>query len=271
MSARPQVRSRPALAPLACAVPALNAAVLLIILGFTALPVPFAAGRPCRGADRALLAALALVAWAGPVRADQTQVWLAGTVTAGIAHEGNVRLWLDTQLRSRSSSDEVDVSVIRPGIGIRLAPGVEAYAGYARVTTHRPGRDVLEDRIWQQIGYPLGRLGPVSFSGRNRLEQRMRTNAGQTGWRFRQSFRATAPTGLGSLALVASNETFIGLNDTRWGQRSGLDQNRGFIGVSMSPARFARIEAGYLALRINRGPGPDDRRDNVQISTTLTF
>ncbi len=218
-----------------------------------------------------MLAVLAALVPAGQAHADQSQVWLAGTVTAGIAREGDVRLWLDAQLRSRASSDEVDVSVIRPGIGIRLAPGVEAYAGYARITTHRPGRDVLEDRLWQQIGYPLGRLGPVSFSGRNRLEQRMRTNAAQTGWRLRQSFRATAPTGLGTLALVASNETFIGLNDTRWGQRSGLDQNRGFLGLSVSPARFARIEAGYLALRVNRGPGPDERRDNVQISTTLTF
>lgn len=228
-------------------------------------------GRAHRVAGRATLAGLAALAWAGQACAEQTQVWLAGTVTAGVARDGDVRLWLDGQMRSRPSSDEVDVSVIRPGFGLRLAPGVEAYAGYARITTHRPGRDLLEDRLWQQIGYPLVRLGPVSFSGRSRLEQRMRTNAAQTGWRFRQTLRATAPTGLGSLALVASNDTFVGLNDTRWGQRAGFDQNRGFMGVSISPARFARIEAGFLALRINRGPGPDVRRDNVQISTTLTF
>jgi hypothetical protein len=70
---------------------------------------------------------------------------------------------------------------------------------------------------------------------------------------------------------VAANDSFIGLNGTRWGQVEGFDQNRGFLGLSVNPARFARIEAGYLALRINRGPGPDERRDNVQISTTLTF
>jgi hypothetical protein len=228
-------------------------------------------GRAHQVAGRATLGGLAALAWAGQSCAEQTQVWLAGTVTAGVARDGDVRLWLDGQLRSRPSSDELDVTVIRPGIGLRLAPGVEAYGGYARITTHRPGRDVLEDRLWQQIGYPLGRLGPVSFSGRSRLEQRMRTNAAQTGWRFRQTLRATVPTGLGSLALVAANDSFIGLNGTRWGQVEGFDQNRGFLGLSVNPARFARIEAGYLALRINRGPGPDERRDNVQISTTLTF
>jgi len=48
------------------------------------------------------------------------------------------------------------------------------------------------------------------------------------------------------MSYVVANETFIGLNDADWGQRSGYDQNRAFLGLAWQTTQKLRIELGYL-------------------------
>jgi hypothetical protein len=58
-------------------------------------------------------------------------------------------------------------------------------------------------------------------------------------------------------SLVMWNEAFVALNDTGWGQRSGFDQNRLFLGLAWQawPGKL-RLEGGYTNRWIVR-PGAD--------------
>jgi hypothetical protein len=134
------------------------------------------------------------------------------------------------------------------------------------VTTHRPGPDGREDRSWQQASAQLGQLLGARMTSRTRLEQRHRE--GDTGWRLRQQLRAAWAVKGTPLSVVVSDELFLGLDDTRWGQRSGLDQNRLFLGGSVQLSRPLRLEAGYLHQTQSVRGGPD--RSNSIVSVTLS-
>lgn len=60
----------------------------------------------------------------------------------------------------------------------------------------------------------------------------------------------------GSLRAVLWNETFVQLNDTDWGARSGIDQTRTFVGIGLPVGSRVTIEPGYLNQIVYR-PGPN--------------
>jgi hypothetical protein len=69
---------------------------------------------------------------------------------------------------------------------------------------------------------------------------------------------------------VATNELFVGLNDTRWSQRSGYDQNRAFVGGAWQASGKLRIEAGYMNQHINRA-AMDETRGNLVLSEYVSL
>lgn len=81
------------------------------------------------------------------------------------------------------------------------------------------------------------------------------------GWRLRQQLRATAPLS-GKTRAVGWTEAFISMDDTSWGQRSGLDQWRNFVGVSVPMSKAVSIEPGYLNQWVVRR-GSADRVNHV--------
>lgn len=221
-----------------------------------------------RNAFAALSGALVLIA-VPPAQAQPDQTW-TGAFASGTPIEGSrLLLWLDGHARFRDGSDELDVSIVRPGVGWRVHKGLDVYAGYARVTLHRDGDDLGEDRFWQQAIYTVGKIGDVSVSGRTRLEQRWRETGDDAGWRLRQFVRLGLPIDGSPISLVAWDEAFFGLNTTDWGQRDGYDQNRLFLGAGWHINDRVRLEGGYLNHDINGGR--DVRRDNIAINLFTTF
>lgn len=179
-------------------------------------------------------------------KADDNQVWSAVAVSGPIVDESRISLWFDAHARFRDDASELGTSIIRPGIGWRATKNLNLWLGYARVTSHRPGPDVEEDRVWQQATYPVGHWLGGSLSARTRLEQRSRDAGDDTGWRLRQAWRWSRPIEGSMMSYVVANETFIGLNDADWGQRSGYDQNRAFLGLAWQTSAKLRVELGYL-------------------------
>ena len=197
--------------------------------------------------------------------ADDFQQWNAIAMTAEASADSDWLLWFDGHARFTDDASELGVTILRPGIGYRVADTLSLWLGYARVTLH-PGENIDEDRIWQQATYPLGSLLGGGLSGRSRLEQRFRDGGSDTGHRFRQFLRWSRPLGDSNFSVVLWDELFVGLNDTEFGQPSGFDQNRAFVGLAMKPSPRLRAEFGYLNNRIRRS-GPD--QTNHILSLTL--
>lgn len=214
-------------------------------------------------------AALMTISAAPLAAAEPDQAWAGVFLSGQPDKESKLLVWFDGDARFRDGGDELDVSIIRPGIGWRVSSKLDLYAGYAHVTTHRDAGDVEEERFWQQASYPVAELAGGKLTGRTRLEQRFRETGDDTGWRFRQFFRYGRPVEGTPFGGVISNEVFISLNETDWGQQDGYDQNRLFLGASWQINPRLRLEGGYLNQQINTAT--DITRDNVALNLFASF
>lgn len=213
-----------------------------------------------RSASRLIgLAPILLALTALPARADTDdgQAWVNLTVQGPV--QGKLLAWAEVQGRFGNDASRLSTSILRPGVGYQLSKDVSVWVGYGRITTHNPGADVGEDRLWQQVSWNAGQVLGGALSTRTRLEQRFVETGSDAGWRLRQFVKYSHPLRSGGdTAFVATSEIFVALDDTDWGARSGFDQIRNFAGVAFSVSPKARLELGYLNQYIDR-PGSDDR------------
>jgi len=202
---------------------------------------------------------------------DDNQFWSSIFINGAVNKDSRFLFWFDGHARFADDGSELGVSIIRPGIGWRASDKVNLWAGYARVTGHRDGPNIEEDRLWQQATYSIGSFFGGQLGGRTRLEQRTRDDDGDdTGLRLRQFFRWARPLENTRVSVVLANELFIGLNDADWGQRSGFDQNRAFLGLAWQLNPKTRIEGGYMSNYINGQDGADNRTNQI-LSLSLSY
>jgi len=210
-----------------------------------------------------ILSLLVLIHDAG---ADVDQAWTAVAISGPAADDSKFLLWFDGHARFGDNVSELATTISRPGIGWRATEYLDLWLGYARVVAHRDGPDVKEERIWQQASYPVAQILGGRLSGRTRIEQRYRDIGSDTGWRLRQFWRWARPISQTNFSIVAANETFFGLNNTDWGQRSGFGQNRAMLGLAWKMASTVRVEGGYLNNYIDLGPAGSRTNQNVTIA-----
>lgn len=182
------------------------------------------------------------------------QQWSAVMATAHFSKDTPaLALWLDVQVRRGADNTAM---MARPGIGLQALPWLSLWAGYAWVPTFPDGlaEVVHEHRVWEQVLLAYETSFRLNLQSRTRVEQRFHESGGAVGVRLRQlarvSWRPSAEVPVGGLV---SDEVFIGLNSTAWGQPAGFDQNRLFVGPFFQLTPWARIEAGYLFVYLNRG------------------
>lgn len=189
---------------------------------------------------------------------DDEGIWSAffgqGDLYESDPSEQKLKWWFDGHARFLDDADGFNQSIVRPGLGWTLNKKATLWAGYAWIrTSPLSGSDFDENRLWQQLTY-TERCEPFTFGLRSRLEQRFLETGDETGWRFRQFFsmRHDLPK-CEHIKLVAWDELFVNLNDTDFGARSGLDQNRLFVGLGFQhdPNSDLRTEVGYLNQTIN--------------------
>jgi hypothetical protein len=179
------------------------------------------------------------------------QVWNTVVVQAPLAASGaesGLHLWWDAQSRS---ADAATTLVLRPAVGWSFNRQLSVMLGYAWVGTFVEGPDRIEHRPWEQLQATF-RFDDLALALRTRLEQRL--SAGELGWRPRQLVRLQQ-TLTPDVAAVVWDEIFVGLNATSFGQPSGFDQNRFFVGPAWTPSPGMRLEAGYMALILVRDAG----------------
>lgn len=204
-----------------------------------------------------------------PAIANDTQLWSALAVNGPVKEDSRLLVWFDGHARFGDDVSALRTSIIRPAVGWRASENLDLWVGYARVTAHRDGPDVGEDRIWQQATYPVADVFGGALSGRTRIEQRFRAASSDVGLRFRQFWRWSRPIDGSQFSWVVANETFVAVNDAGWGQFSGYDQNRAFFGLGWKVAPKIRIEGGYLNNHLNNGPLDNQMNHNISAAVFI--
>ena len=200
-----------------------------------------------------------------PADAQDTQLWTALSVNGPIDEDSRFLLWFDAHARYSDDVSRLGVSIIRPGVGYKVNDRLSLWAGYTWAVSRADGRNnITDNRFWQQATYKIAGGEWGSLSGRTRLEQRFLNTGDDTGWRARQMLRYTKPL-TDQLSATAWNETFIALNDTDFGARSGYDQNRTFAGLRWKARPKVIIEGGYLFNDIKAGS-----QENHNISLSIS-
>jgi hypothetical protein len=169
----------------------------------------------------------------------------------------------EIQPRLTNDASRLGQFQISPAIGYRVSKKATVFVGYMFVHTDpvdRPAFD--ENRFYQHIVFPLGKVGDVTVTARTRMEARTVVGAEDLAWRFRQQVRAQMPfeEEKGPL-LVVWSEAFVNLNDADWGPREGMDRWRNFVGVSVPVAKGIMLEPGYLNQAVFRRG--EDRLDHI--------
>lgn len=224
--------------------------------------------------QRGALAALFVLALTCSAEAQKVhdEGWWTALFSQGQLGEdpnGKWRWWFDGHARFFDDTEGFGQSIVRPGVGYAISDNATVWAGYGWIrTAPGSGSDFDENRIWQQITWSKN-CEPIRFGLRSRLEQRFLETGDDTGWRFRQFFRVwhTLPE-YPRFSLVAWDEVFLNLNDTDYGARTGLDQNRVFAGFgwTKTPDSKLRTEIGYMNQFINASSGPDRSNHLVAVN-----
>lgn len=193
--------------------------------------------------------------------AAEDYLWLQAVAQGPI--DGKLVLWLEAQQRFSANTD---VTILRPAIGVQINPRVQLLAGYQYQWNDREtGADIREHRLWQQALIRLaGKPGKATLVSRTRLEQRLIVGQSDSTLRLRQFFRGQVwldPR----WSLIGAGEGFIGLEDTSWGQREGLEQTRLFAGTAYALNPRLTLEAGLQDQRLIR-EGPDRTNRTVNVS-----
>ncbi|MES2157722.1 MAG: DUF2490 domain-containing protein [Pseudomonadota bacterium] len=198
------------------------------------------------------------------------QLWVNLTAMGPVS--GDIVYFAEIQPRVGDGVSRLDQALLRGAVGVKLSDRVTLYQGYAHVAVPiAGGRDVNEERSFQQLNWSLGRPWGGDLSSRTRLEQRWRSDGNDMGWRLREMLRFEKPLREGSDAVNALvyAEGFLALNSTDWGARSGFDQLRSFAGVEVGLPGASTLELGYLNQAINQRGG--NSRINHVASVTLFF
>ncbi len=214
-----------------------------------------------RPAPAALLATAILApASAGAQTTEDEQAWVNLTIQGPVA--GPIVYFVEAQPRFGDGVSRLDQLILRGAIGAKVTSRLTLYQGYAHVALPiAGGPDRNEERSFQQATW----LVPVrtgELQSRTRLEQRFRSDGNDTGWRVREMLRYELPVKGTSVRPLGSVEAFVHLNDTNWGNESGFDQVRTFLGVEVPLFGKSTAELGYLNQTIDQ-PGGRTRMNHV--------
>lgn len=203
---------------------------------------------------------------------DDTGLWLAALGNGkfeSLGKDARLRWWFDAHYRLRDDSGGFNQSIIRPGLGYAFAEEQTLWAGYGWIrTSPLAGDDFDEHRFWQQWTATPS-LGDWLFQHRSRFEQRWVETGDDVGLRWRQFARGQKVlSDCPQWSFVVWDEIFFHLNDTDWGAKTGLDQNRAFIGFGFKRCPHARVrtEIGYLNQFGNRQGGTDQMNHILAIN-----
>lgn len=207
------------------------------------------------------------------------QTWVPININLKLGEK--LRGFLEFQPRIGDDTSHLTTMIIRPAIGWAITPQITLWAGYlmsADAVKDSKGRYLdrygVENRVWQGLSWKdMTDDKQFIWEMRNRLEERFMSGKSDPSirWRTRFRFEYLIPE-FSSWSLIASEEIFVNLNDNSDDVQlqTGLNQNRGYIGVGYRFAPEFQIETGYLEQHVWRRAGKADLNNSVWM-TNLNF
>ena len=176
--------------------------------------------------------------------------WAVVTLTDSFRNDGDAsrwQYWVDAQARYFDLGSGINQWLLRPAIGYELRNGVRVWLGYARFRTRGgSGAVVNENRLWQQVDWTVGEWLGGRVTMRARLLERTVDVGDDTGLRLRYQTKYVRPFDNGTKQFIVGLEPFFDLNDTDWGGKRGLVQNRLLVGIGWRANDHLALEAGYM-------------------------
>ncbi len=182
---------------------------------------------------------------------DGDQIWAMAALQGGFGFLNpkldRVKGYLELQGRWRSFESLETAFLPRFALGYAITPQITAFAGFANVETDAARKKPYSElRPYEQLTWNLPVTG-FTLQSRTRLEQRIIQD--NLGWRLREFVKGSVPIpGIDRIYLAAYDELFFELDDTSWGQRKGLRQNRFFVGPGfrLDQSKHISLEVGYV-------------------------
>ena len=206
---------------------------------------------------RGTVFALCLILCASSLAESDWHTWGA-VVTTGdfLSPNTGMDFWMEGQGRFNDDTLRFNQGIVRAALGYRLAPRTTIWAGYGFIPNNPRNRreKVIEHRAWQQLTWRAeDPIHGFSLSTRTRLEQRTIEGFDDLGWRFRSFVKLTYPLPISELLYLSFwDELFLNVDDTDWGAKSGVDQNRIFGGLGIRIASQTKFEIGYMHQFVKR-------------------
>jgi hypothetical protein len=196
------------------------------------------------------------------------QTWIPVNINIKLTEQ--LRGFLELQPRIGNDTSHLTSMMIRPAIGWAVTPQISLWAGYlmsADSVDLESDRYGIENRIWQGLTWKdMTEDKQFIWEARNRLEERFLSANSDPSirWRTRFRFEYLLPF-FSALSVIASEELFITLNDNENNHQlqTGLQQNRGYIGIGYRFAPEFQIETGYLEQHVWRRAGKSDQNNSI--------
>jgi hypothetical protein len=188
----------------------------------------------------------------------------------------NIRWWVEGQARVFDQLDHINQALARAAVGYTLLDdgkyNVALWAGYTWNPSRIIGRLPTDEHdIFPALTYSANTEYGI-FSGRTMTDFRFREDGSRVGYRMRQQLRYQRPFDFEPrLSFIAWDEAFWNVNNTDWGQKTGIDQNRLFTGLGWNFTKNIRVETGYFNWFLNVGKGTDTVRHMLAVNLQANF
>jgi hypothetical protein len=180
-----------------------------------------------------------LAAPAAPAYTDgDWQFWTTDGVDVQL--NKTVKARLETELYFGDDMSDFYYWHLDAGIAAALTPWFEAGINYRYLQEKKKGEWMEENRPHVN-GTLLWKLGPLSFSARNRLEYRMREGADDS-WRYRNRLRLSpkAKWGPWQIQPYVDDEVFYDFDAGEW------NQNRASAGLTGKLTKGLKADIYYM-------------------------
>lgn len=198
---------------------------------------------------------------------EDYQIWLP--VNTNVRITEHWRGFLELQPRLSDDSTKMGVGIIRPAIGYSIDKNWTIWAGYLAQAESKTGEweDYhIENRAFQGLTYNK-KYDNIVVDVRNRFEERMFSKNSDLGLRWRTRIRGEYLIDNCPFSVIASDEIFINLSDNDNNSiKSGMDQNRAYLGVGYRFNPMLQLETGYLQNHVWGNVNKDDKNNNVWMS-----
>lgn len=167
-------------------------------------------------------------------------------------------------VRSRTDSLEPGLLIARVGWSHDLDDSLTMTLAYTYADILQTGPNVHQHRLSQGLTRQLGDIGGGRVRARLQAEEALVEGYGdEFGVRLRgklQWTRTILPDS--GVSLDVSEEMFVSINRTRWGQDGGFTGSRASIGLRFPIRKTLAIQPSYIWQYSDRD-GPDDRHTHA--------